>query len=1303
MAKYTSTHTGEDVDEVVEVWSNNTDMSTLDNIDVTKKQALVYQNLNGSWKWAPKSLSADYYDKSEIDTALGQKINVGTGSGSLVLTDDNSYKDLNTVYYTKPETELLITEAKEELDEQKADKGTGDGTRYLSDDNVWRYLPTPLDGPVTGIRGETEQDFRTGNVVITKDNLGLTEELNEIHSDIDILIDEAITSVKETTLESEVLGFDNTGEGFLNDFNEKGKSVQDIEPNPNLFDISKFTINYDVDTQITNSDITVTATSLGTFRRVQSTNFILPAGTYYLHKDFEIISGTGAEATGRAILYEAGTVNNVKQDNGSFTLLNTTEVCLTLYLSTNSALVDLVSVRFYNIQIVQGSFTAETVPDWTPYGKPAALPHAPSPINSVPYEHNVVSCGKNLHDYEKSAAINDGSFVRITNGYRVTGNITTGAEFASSRGWFQSQATNGFANGITLLYLPIGEYTISADVKLIENRNTAKMKIYLRGLNDTDSIFTGNIHDLTVGQTVRISRTFNVEIANYYTPIFTINSNIVEITNVQVNLGAATDYQSYTGKTLPRSITDIAGNHYDLRSLPDGTADEVDWDNYLLHLYIGEKVLNGTESWIRQGNLDVNREHTFVMDMPLAAQPLNYTSGHTKSTHFKDVMYNDSYNNSGKDHCISLTEVVRRLYISSSAFNSFPVETAAANFKTWLAEQYNAGTPVTVIYKLATPQTIPLRKYGETYDGQVWDKNEPIPTQSGYTTIYTDAAVQPTLIAKEYLISQLGDIRVLKSADDKSFNPLTTTDAVYNRLTHKTLEEENAERDAEITNLNENKIDKKTTTGLYTYTHNGEIQGEIAISKAAGALDTIVQRDEGKIKGITPVVDDDVANKGYVDTQDALKQDKSPIDGKRYLLKDGQLQLFEEAINAVKESTFENSILDIPNTGEGFINSLETKFHTTGDEGTPDNSIPLVNVSEWNKTVCGRNLFDVGIESDYINSPTVDGDTVSGEISDGNAKYFVKKTYYPNKQMYISSVFTVAEKRYLIRLYDRNKVNISDTVSLSGWTYVAYYNGFVKDSDTTIDLTANANVAFIQIGFVLKTNGTNVNQTGIISDIMLTLGNTATDYNAFNGNTYPYRLEDVNGVLHEAGDLSDGTCDSVNWETGELIKRTKSIVLDGTEDSLYWIEADQLNDYLRFRISGFTDAVTDSSGNNGTLLCSHFINGPATNTLDLFECVSIRYDWQLFFKIAKSRLTGYSAELGDGTKAALLRTYLGEQYNAGTPVVVQYKLITPETYQLKKNFVEDGITYNKYPLPTLDGHTTIFTDKSITLMAKEYL
>ena len=53
------------------------------------------------------------------------------------------------------------------------------------------------------------------------------------------------------------------------------------------------------------------------------------------------------------------------------------------------------------------------------------------------------------------------------------------------------------------------------------------MKIYLRGLNDVNNFMNTTSQNLTIGEIVRISQTFNVTVADYYTPLFTINSNIV--------------------------------------------------------------------------------------------------------------------------------------------------------------------------------------------------------------------------------------------------------------------------------------------------------------------------------------------------------------------------------------------------------------------------------------------------------------------------------------------------------------------------------------------------------------------------------------------------------------------------------------------------------------------------------------------------------------------------------------------------------------------------------------------------------
>lgn len=64
-----------------------------------------------------------------------------------------------------------------------------------------------------------------------------------------------------------------------------------------------------------------------------------------------------------------------------------------------------------------------------------------------------------------------------------------------------------------------------------------------------------------------------------------------------------------------------------------------------------------------------------------------------------------------------------------------------------------------------------------------------------------------------------------------------------------------------------NKVDKKTTTGTFVYTHNGSTQGEVAYSTSATASN-IVQRTTGGQVTVptTPSADSDATSKNYVDT-----------------------------------------------------------------------------------------------------------------------------------------------------------------------------------------------------------------------------------------------------------------------------------------------------------------------------------------------------------------------------------------------------------------------------------------------------
>ena len=58
-------------------------------------------------------------------------------------------------------------------------------------------------------------------------------------------------------------------------------------------------------------------------------------------------------------------------------------------------------------------------------------------------------------------------------------------------------------------------------------------------------------------------------------------------------------------------------------------------------------------------------------------------------------------------------------------------------FKTWLA-----SNNITMQYPLATPLTYQIKQYGETYNGVVWNKNEPPSSLQYYTNIYNTAGLE---------------------------------------------------------------------------------------------------------------------------------------------------------------------------------------------------------------------------------------------------------------------------------------------------------------------------------------------------------------------------------------------------------------------------------------------------------------------------------------------------------------------------------------------------------------------------------
>ena len=153
-------------------------------------------------------------------------------------------------------------------------------------------------------------------------------------------------------------------------------------------------------------------------------------------------------------------------------------------------------------------------------------------------------------------------------------------------------------------------------------------------------------------------------------------------------------------------------------------------------------VLTGDEIILR----DREREGSWRFFTNKAFSAKNSTGG--ICSHFENIGIND-VNNSDN--------------IGFSIFNNAQfgcrcpksIADTAADFKSYLAQQYAAGTPVTVWYVLATPETAivnePLAKIGDYADElNSEDAGVTIPTANGANVLTVDTDLQPSEMTITY-------------------------------------------------------------------------------------------------------------------------------------------------------------------------------------------------------------------------------------------------------------------------------------------------------------------------------------------------------------------------------------------------------------------------------------------------------------------------------------------------------------------------------------------------------------------------
>lgn len=184
--------------------------------------------------------------------------------------------------------------------------------------------------------------------------------------------------------------------------------------------------------------------------------------------------------------------------------------------------------------------------------------------------------------------------------------------------------------------------------------------------------------------------------------------------NIKSGSFVAYDFGIYAGTTAPTTYTPYNGQTNTL-TMPEtvygGEVDAVTGDGKETWKTL---TLDGTEHWIASDNVVEGMRSYFVPNAVAVTDTPIATRSTEVCTHYRIMEYNAGIES-------ALLSAEPYAYIVTNRFNS------VEKLKAYLAAQNDAGTPVQIAYKLATPT--PFTATGA----------QPIPALAGVNTVLTDA------------------------------------------------------------------------------------------------------------------------------------------------------------------------------------------------------------------------------------------------------------------------------------------------------------------------------------------------------------------------------------------------------------------------------------------------------------------------------------------------------------------------------------------------------------------------------------
>ena len=261
--------------------------------------------------------------------------------------------------------------------------------------------------------------------------------------------------------------------------------------------------------------------------------------------------------------------------------------------------------------------------------------------------------------------------------------------------------TNGVRAGVKIKVLPNTAYTLSAQ---------SSADVSLRILEWSNGTFTTQKPKYNISGNISLTVTTDAETTEIAFNIEGANGQYV--TNIMLNSGSeALPYEPY-GYKIPISSANTTTLVY---------LGEVETTRRIKKL-----VLNSKENW-KEGTSN------YYILVNVSGKGNGIPNSTALSTHTESGVV---VNNKGT-----------ALFFKKSVF----VHSSLADFKTYLAQQYAAGTPVTVWYVLATPETgiinEPLMKIGN-YADEV--SNILIPTITGKNIVDVETVLKPSEVSFNY-------------------------------------------------------------------------------------------------------------------------------------------------------------------------------------------------------------------------------------------------------------------------------------------------------------------------------------------------------------------------------------------------------------------------------------------------------------------------------------------------------------------------------------------------------------------------